>query len=822
MLLALLLRAQAADLTVLDEDFDAYTTTSFSGSAGWNTGYSSDTWSTYLYGGVYAKTDDRSDSGTWGNGYAQDNHLTYQSDSFSDFTYYADVFQGDEDGIGLVVRFTTAANFYLILFCGGEDCPASSNGRNSESISEGTYLYSISGGTGTLVATGSELDRDEVVSVKVVASGSDIDVWADNDNDGSYETTEHLIDATTSTHTSGYIGFYCYDNGNRTGGCYFDNAVVTVPDTDSDGVADEDDNCPSTSNATQVDSDGDGTGDACDTDADGDGYTSTASGGTDCDDANASVSPAATESCATTGDDDCDGSANDAGATGCTTFYNDADSDGYGSTSSTCRCSATAAYTASNDDDCDDADSGDYPGATEYCNGDDEDCDGTADNSAVDTTEFYLDSDGDGFGDASFDTEDCSAPTGYVADATDCDDRDREVYPGAAETCDGVDEDCDGSADEKAIDATIWYADADGDLFGNAAKSVSDCSAPSGYVSDDSDCDDADGSSYPGGLEVCDGADNDCNGSADDDAVDASAWYADDDRDTWGDDGDVTYACSQPVDKVDAAGDCNDLDPDINPGAPEHCDEVDEDCDGEIDEDAVDAETLYADADGDGHGDAASPVLACGTSDGVVDNDDDCDDEDANNFPGNAESADGLDNDCDDMADEGLDSDGDGLEDRAEREDYNTDPFDADSDDDQLTDAEEVARGTNPNNADTDGGGVSDGAEVKVDGTNPLDPGDDVPTDTDGDGLTDSEETVLGTDPNDTDTDDDGISDGQEVDDGTDPLDPDDPGSPGDTGVTLDDVPPRTGGLYGGGCASLGPWSLLVVGSALAFRSRRR
>ncbi len=822
MLLALLLRAHAADLTVLDEDFDAYTTTSFSGTAGWTTGYSSDTWSTYLYGGVYAKTDDDSSSGTWGSGYAQDNHLTYRSDTFSDFTYYADVFQNDDDGIGLVIRMSSSANYYLILFCGGNDCPAASNGRSSTSLSEGTYLYSISGGSGTLVDSGSALDTGEVVGVKVVASGSDIDVWADNDNDGSYETSELLIDASTSTHTSGYVGLYCYNNGSRTGGCYFDNAVVTVADTDSDGVADEDDNCPSTSNSSQADSDGDGTGDACDTDADGDGYTSTSSGGTDCDDADASISPAATETCATSDDDDCDGSSNDASATGCTTFYNDGDSDGYGTTTSTCRCSATSTYTASNDDDCDDADSGDYPGASEYCNGDDEDCDGTADNGAVDTAKFYLDSDGDGFGDSTADTEDCAAPTGYVADATDCNDADGGVYPGAPETCDGVDQDCDGSTDESATDASTWYADADGDLFGNAADSVDDCSAPSGYVSDDSDCDDADATSYPGGLEVCDGADNDCNGTADDDAVDASTWYADDDGDTWGDESDITYACSQPEATVDVAGDCNDLDLNVNPGAPEHCDGVDEDCDGEVDEDAVDAITFYADVDGDGHGDAASPVLACAASEGVVDNDDDCDDADANNFPGNAEAADGLDNDCDDMADEGLDSDGDGLEDRAEREEYNTDPFDADSDDDDLTDSEEVALGTNPNLADSDGGGVSDGAEVKVDGTNPLDAGDDVQTDRDGDGLTDSEETVLGTDPDDPDSDDDGYSDGQEIDDGTNPLDPDDPGSPDDTGVTLDDDPLRTGGLFGGGCASLGPWSLLVVGSALAFRSRRR
>ncbi|MGJ8731689.1 MAG: beta strand repeat-containing protein [Cellulophaga sp.] len=99
-----------------------------------------------------------------------------------------------------------------------------------------------------------------------------------------------------------------------------------------------------------------------------------------------------------------------------------------------------------------------------------------------------------------------------------------------------------------------------------------------------------------------------------------------------------------------------------------------------------------------------------------------------------------------------------------------------DFDNDGLTNDDEVALGTDPNDADTDDDGVTDGQEV-TDNTNPLDDCDSIsgmPLDTsdcDDDGLTNEEENTIGTDPNDADTDKDGILDGQEVVDNTDPLD---------------------------------------------------
>ncbi|MFN3202888.1 MAG: OmpA family protein [Bradymonadia bacterium] len=128
------------------------------------------------------------------------------------------------------------------------------------------------------------------------------------------------------------------------------------------------------------------------------------------------------------------------------------------------------------------------------------------------------------------------------------------------------------------------------------------------------------------------------------------------------------------------------------------------------------------------------------------------------------------------------DSDDDGLNDGIEvRGDNATDPNDPDSDDDGLLDGQEDtdANGqvdpgeTDPNDPDTDDGGVTDGQEQVVDGTNPLDPDDDL-VDTDGDGLPDEREMMLGSDPNDPDSDDDGLNDGLEVNTaGTDPTDPD-------------------------------------------------
>jgi len=140
------------------------------------------------------------------------------------------------------------------------------------------------------------------------------------------------------------------------------------------------------------------------------------------------------------------------------------------------------------------------------------------------------------------------------------------------------------------------------------------------------------------------------------------------------------------------------------------------------------------------------------------------------------------------------DTDGDGIQDGVEVNGNNpTDPTEPDSDDDGLCDGpntvEDVCQTgedldadgerdpteTDPNNPDTDGGSVNDGNEVIIQGTDPLDPSDDIQRDSDGDGLENPEEDELGTDPFNPDTDADGLTDFIEVrgDNPTDPLDPD-------------------------------------------------
>jgi hypothetical protein len=130
--------------------------------------------------------------------------------------------------------------------------------------------------------------------------------------------------------------------------------------------------------------------------------------------------------------------------------------------------------------------------------------------------------------------------------ATDCDDHDGSVHPGAAETCNGKDDDCDGAIDDG------FDLDADG------AASCAVGTKPA-------DCDDADPAVYPGAAEACNGVDDDCDGTVDE-GFDA--------------DNDGFYACDHGA----LAADCNDSDATVHPGATEVCDAKDDDCDGQIDE----------------------------------------------------------------------------------------------------------------------------------------------------------------------------------------------------------------------------------------------
>ena len=282
-------------------------------------------------------------------------------------------------------------------------------------------------------------------------------------------------------------------------------------DNDCDGEIDED-----VTDLWYSDVDGDGWGgdetlDACDPP---EGYSARTG---DCDDDTASVNPDGIEVCNEV-DDDCDGDT-DEDAVDMATWNEDGDGDGYGSSVTAESCDAPTGY-VDNDEDCDDTSADVSPDGTEVCNSIDDDCNGWIDDedpglSGGDT--WYIDYDGDGYGDASFSEEGCDAPSGYVDNTDDCDDTDSDVWPGADEYCNGVDDDCDGDTDEdSALDVSTWYADSDRDGYGDATVSDDECEQPSGYVSDDTDCDDTDADTYPGARERYDGVDNDCDGDVDD------------------------------------------------------------------------------------------------------------------------------------------------------------------------------------------------------------------------------------------------------------------------------------------------------------------
>jgi hypothetical protein len=201
--------------------------------------------------------------------------------------------------------------------------------------------------------------------------------------------------------------------------------------------------------------------------------------------------------------------------TGCeeSFFYADSDGDGYGDPLVEFNVCDAPPNTVTNPDDCDDADGGVHPAADELCDTTDRNCDGDPIGGAIDLETYYADSDADGWGDPSAPEFACEPPVGAVPVADDCDDADAGVNPGAAEICDGFDQDCDGYADE-GLEFRTWYPDGDGDGWGGDAPAIETCKEEgSTDVSLSGDCDDYDATEYPGAPEtLADGTDSDCDG----------------------------------------------------------------------------------------------------------------------------------------------------------------------------------------------------------------------------------------------------------------------------------------------------------------------
>jgi hypothetical protein len=222
---------------------------------------------------------------------------------------------------------------------------------------------------------------------------------------------------------------------------------------------------------------------------------------------------------------------------------------------------------------------------------------------SITPTLFYADADNDGFGDLTNDSLSCSTPVGYVANSTDCNDADVAINPN-----------------------TVWYMDMDGDLLGDLMATFTGCTPPTGYVLNSGDCDDTNASItvpttyysdvdqdgfgddataadfcvtppsmvavggdcndnnntiYPGATEICDGFDNNCNGTNDEGLI-FNTYYLDSDNDQYG--AGIGLVSCQTIPNpgyVLVNGDCDDTNPNVYPGATEILDnDIDENCDG--------------------------------------------------------------------------------------------------------------------------------------------------------------------------------------------------------------------------------------------------
>ncbi|MFN4256885.1 MAG: MopE-related protein, partial [Saprospiraceae bacterium] len=193
---------------------------------------------------------------------------------------------------------------------------------------------------------------------------------------------------------------------------------------------------------------------------------------------------------------------------------------------------------------------------------------------------------------------------------------------------------------------STWYADSDGDTYGNSAVSQMACTQPGGYVANSTDCNDAAAAVKPGATEVCNTIDDDCDGSTDEGVQ--TTFYQDSDGDTYGNAAVSQMACTQPGGYVSNSTDCNDGAAAINPSATEIAgDNIDQNCDG--------AETCFADADDDGYRPDASSTTS-GNSDAdcndpfealASDPTGDCNDAAAGINPGATELCNGIDDNCD-------------------------------------------------------------------------------------------------------------------------------------------------------------------------------